>query len=494
MKSNIIYIEKIEKPEYPYEFPYNPSKKYPEYPFGDCLSKTSNHIYEGIRNIFKNLKLDIEKYNSNEWNPLRDFINPGDQILIKPNFVYDKGLVNLLCTHPSLIRCIIDYCIIALKGKGTIIIGDSPLQTCNFNEIIKSTQILDLIYFLNKQNKKFLRDIEIKLIDFRKEELRVKFGPFGVHLKRTKKKLMGDPEGYRIVNLKDLSLLHPIRDDYKKFRVTDYNPSLMIYSHNKKDHKYLIPNTLLTSNVVIEMPKIKTHVKAGITGCLKNNIGINGRKEFLPHYRKGSIYKGGDEYLYPNILKTLISIIENKTCVLHYKYHYLDNLYFFMSIFKGILLLIVKKFKKDPYRGGCWVGNDTLWRTIVDLNRILFYCNKDGILKRRKQRKILYLCDAIHAGEKNGPLKPSIKKAGLIIFGIDPVMIDLGISKIMGFNYKKIPSINNSLKLKKFLLSEFSPEDLIFFSNKSYWDKRKLTEINKNLNFLPPDGWKEIVG
>ena len=44
------------------------------------------------------------------------------------------------------------------------------------------------------------------------------------------------------------------------------------------------------------MPKPKCHRKAGMTSALKNFVGANVRKEFLPHHTMGSIKEGGDEY------------------------------------------------------------------------------------------------------------------------------------------------------------------------------------------------------
>ena len=305
------------------------------------------------------------------------------------------------------------------------------------------------------------------------------------------KKLEGDPDGYKIVNLKDLSSLYPIRQDFKRFRVTDYNSKIMNYSHNKNDNKYLIPNSVLKSDVVIEMPKIKTHKKAGITACLKNNVGINGRKDFLPHHREGSVQDGGDEYHQKNIFKYLLTKLDSFTTNLH-NYNNLDYFYLITSFLRGILLQIINNFGKDKTIYGNWYGNDTIWRTIIDLNKILFYSDKEGKIKKEKQRKTLYICDGVYAGEKKGPIQPSLRKAGIVIFGINPVMIDLAISRILGFNYRKIPMIKEAFNQKTLRLTNYDPNNLTIFSNRKYWNHKKLTEIKKTLNFIPPPGWKNI--
>ena len=41
---------------------------------------------------------------------------------------------------------------------------------------------------------------------------------------------------------------------------------------------------------------MKTHEKAGLTGAMKNLVGVNGHKEYLPHHMEGSFFSGGDSY------------------------------------------------------------------------------------------------------------------------------------------------------------------------------------------------------
>ena len=74
-------------------------------------------------------------------------------------------------------------------------------------------------------------------------------------------------------------MLYDIIDDYEKVRVTNYNLNLMKEHYNPKKNEYLIPNTILEADVIINLPKPKTHRKAGITGAMKNFVGINGLLE-----------------------------------------------------------------------------------------------------------------------------------------------------------------------------------------------------------------------
>ena len=127
--------------------------------------------------------------------------------------------------------------------------------------------------------------------------------------------------------------------------------------------------------------------------------------------------------------------------------------------------LIVKLFFKDFYNhyfkyiDGDWSGNDTIWRTVIDLVRIITYSDFNGKLHNVKQRKFFSVIDGIIGGDKNGPLVPSPKNAKTIIMGEDLYLTDLVSSFLMGLNYKKIPLMRNSLKLKDFPI--VNEEDVI---------------------------------
>jgi uncharacterized protein (DUF362 family) len=98
----------------------------------------------------------------------------------------------------------------------------------------------------------------------------------------------------------------------KNLELLCYDPNLMIAHHDKHRHEYLITNRVFEADLIINLPKLKTHIKAGLTGALKNLIGINGHKEFLPHHIKGSYLEGGDNYMNPSFLKEYMKILMRK--------------------------------------------------------------------------------------------------------------------------------------------------------------------------------------
>ena len=119
-----VYLQINPNADYP-KGSFNPSEFYPEYLYGqEFVQNEKNEIYDMIRNCLIGYGLDTENFGSPSWNPLGKFIQPGQQVLIKPNWVMHfngsgnyKNSMECLVTHPSCLRAICDYCLIALKGS-----------------------------------------------------------------------------------------------------------------------------------------------------------------------------------------------------------------------------------------------------------------------------------------------------------------------------------------------------------------------------------------
>ncbi len=146
------------------------------------------------------------------------------------------------------------------------------------------------------------QDIEIRVADLRHYRGKVRLT--GGLAKQT---LSGDPLGYSVVDLKSDSDLCPIIGDCDKFRNGYYSRREMRRHHNPERNEYCIANTVLDADVVLNLPKLKTHSKAGMTGALKNAIGINGLKDWLPHHRAGPAEAGGDDYPCGDFRKDLLT-------------------------------------------------------------------------------------------------------------------------------------------------------------------------------------------
>ncbi len=450
-----VAIIKNDSLDYNRDAPFNPSIKYPEYPFNEFSRE--NAVYDSVREILRKLGMDKEHFNTGSWNPLGEVIKPGDNVLIKPNLVLKGG--EELTTQGSVIRAVLDYVYIALKNSGTITIGDAPIQSANFDEIARMVGLDKIVEFYDSKN------INIKIEDFRFERTFIdKFGFMS--------KVRYGSDVFTIVNLKQDSELCEIDKDYKKFRVTNYDKERLSTNHNKTCNQYLIPNVVLNSDVIINLPKLKTHKLAGMTCALKNMVGVNGSKGMLAHHRFGSAEEGGDEYLHKSIRKKLLTIFNEKMDTSTNRLQFL----LYRTIHTAILATKFLFKYEDNYFEGSWYGNDTVPRTITDINKIVFYADKKGVLRDNVQRKMFILVDAIVAGEKEGPLQPTPKKCGVLVAGYNPVAVDLVCSRIMGFDYRKIPTFKYAVNAKKYKILD---SENIALSDSIY-----------NCNFIPHTGWK----
>src|SRR5436309_13463681 len=66
--------------------------------------------------------------------------------------------------------------------------------------------------------------------------------------------------------------------------------------HSGAHHEYLLCRTPMDADVLINLPKLKTHKKVGLTCALKNLVGINANKNWLPHHTEGTPDDGGDQF------------------------------------------------------------------------------------------------------------------------------------------------------------------------------------------------------
>jgi len=342
--------------QYPCDVPFSPHIRYPEYPF-QHISQADNFVYDSVRQLFVNLGFDKNNLGKKSWNPLGDFILPGQKVVIKPNWVLQHNITtkshSAIITHSSVIRAVLDYAIIALKGKGKIIIGDAPIQAADFSQIVQNSQTDKIVSFLKKNV-----DIQIGIEDFRRE---ITVRKDGVVIK----KIFQNDNNYLKINLKQESCLSLISKFYEDFRVTNYDKDMMKKYRNPRDHIYVINKNVLDADVVISIPKLKSHRKAGLTCCLKNSIGINCQKDCLPHHRIRSIEEGGDAYEKASRLKRTKELVAEKFD----KADTIAEQLFYKFSFK-ILNKLFQVFSIEKDIEGSWFGNDTIWRTILDINKM----------------------------------------------------------------------------------------------------------------------------
>jgi uncharacterized protein (DUF362 family) len=422
---------------YPRAAPFHPSSTYPEYPFDEIGEP--NPVYDRVRELLFTLGLDREHHGTPEWNPLGELIKPGQTVLVKPNLVMHHnpaGSVDCLFTHGSVVRAVLDYVYIALRGQGSITVGDAPLQSADFKKLVEMNGI-DRIGDFYSQNT----GVGFELIDLRLSSVTKRDSGL-LH----RRDLYGDQSGYSAVDLGKDSALCDLDEGYERYRVTNYDKSEMTRHHNPGRHEYLISNSVLAADVIVNLPKLKTHRKVGMTCALKNLVGLNGSKDWLPHHRYGSIEEGGDEYLHPSVLKRIATRLHEMRDVAQNDRAARVVSYALKWVHRTGRLAGFE----DPYREGSWYGNDTLPRTLADLNRIALYADKNGVMRDQQQRGAFVVVDAIVAGEREGPVDPSPKPCGTLVAGSNPVCVDLVCSRIMGFDPEKIPTFAHVRALERY--------------------------------------------
>ncbi|MFX0198875.1 MAG: DUF362 domain-containing protein [Candidatus Hodarchaeota archaeon] len=494
-KCLLVAVNKAE-PFYSDQPPFNPHFCYPEYIFPTELNPALNAAYESVRNCFYLLGLDVENFGSVNWNPLKNVIKPCHRVVVKPNFVLsshnENGNLFSIITHPSVIRAIVDYVFKALEGEGEIIIADAPQMDCNFSELLEKTNLQSIQEFYWKKV-----GFEIPILDLRDFWVDKKNGDTGAFVEQ-RRSLPGDPQGSTVINLGSKSRFYD-RTNWKSFYGADYDRNETIRHHHGLIHEYMVSNTILSSDVLISVPKLKVHKKVGVTLNTKGMVGINTNKNFLVHYTLGTPDKGGDQFpsnLFTNRERLIINIQRFLyDLLLSRKHKTLDAVYkYTVNLYKKFLKPAIGpvEVNKRIYDAGNWHGNDSAWRMVSDLMKIVIYTNKKGLLEDIPQRKIFSIVDGIIGGENNGPLNPDEKKAGIVIAGFNPLAVDLVGTRIMGFDCQKLKWAVDLINNEHFDFYVGNVETIKILSDiPDFSDMFQTT--NKLLNFIAPPGWRGNV-
>ncbi len=477
-----VYISYKKNARYPSN-DLNPSYIYPEYPFSETDVNCNGYInnaYDMVRDCLRGYGLDAEYFGTEKWNPLGTYIRPDDTVLIKPNLVMHcnenskagKYALECLVTNPACIRAICDYCVIALKGTGRIIIADAPMQGCDFSSLSEKMGFSDLQNFYKSKG------VSIEIRDLRQYE-----SVFNRNKVIVKKK---DTDSKGIMVRLGTKSMHRMSGN-QKYQVSDYDKKDTRFFHNREIHNYEVSATVLESDVVINFCKPKTHRLAGITAAMKNMVGITYNKASLPHRTEGSVEEGGDAYKKKSWFKrrsddalTAKIRAENRGRLI--------TATFFRYVYGGTLVL-GRFFSGDKSYIGSWYGNDTIWRTVCDLNYIVKYASKSGVICDTEQRKMLNIGDMIIAGEGNGPVSPYPKVLGVVIISDEAYALDETVARMMGFNIMEIPILRNIINGNTWI----KYRNITLRSNhRGLKGNLKDIRFPDDWRFLPHDGWKKL--
>ncbi|MDP2873537.1 MAG: DUF362 domain-containing protein [Bacillota bacterium] len=409
---------------------------------------------------------------------LRGLVEPGDRVLIKPNWVSERHpggeeFVFGNITHGAVLAALADMAMQHAGPDGEVIIGEVTTQEANF---ARMCELCDTWHVAALLEERYGQTLEV--MDLRSQVARVRPDGLVTGLREAPGMAdedypFGDPTGYCALDLGNSSE-HAPRDGLAGLlRVTDHTFSQGMKDrqtretgrhHSPGRHEYLLPLMVLGADVFINVPKFKTHVKAGVTLALKNLIGTNARKALIPHRKAGPTDQGGDEWPDAGQLEGLGAALTPE--------------------------LRANLERVATARDANWFGNDTLWRTILDLNKILRYGSPTEGLCARPQRKYLAVVDGIEGSDGAGPTNGRRRQDGVLVAGTNPVYVDTVAATIMGFDWRALPHIARAYGLDPAVrLVDEGPEAIEVVARPQHLAAWRSLTRQASLGYAAAPGW-----
>ena len=411
---------------------------------------------------------------SNGGNTFGAVVSEEDRVVIKPNLVMDHnqgpwGLEPLI-THPTLICAAAKQ--LLRSNPEQVLVGDAPLQSCDFSTLVHESGLINYSREIESTDRRFKG-----IADFRRTTCEFTAGV------RVPDENVRPMDHFVLFDLKGQSLLDGITDERHPFRVTCYDPNFMARTHSKGRHEYLVAREVMESSLVVNMPKLKTHRKAGLTCSLKNLVGINGNKEYLPHHRLGGSGSGGDCYPGRSVVKGALERTLDRT----------NSAGTFASAF--VWRQAAEHLTRAIAIGGdrlgvegAWSGNDTIWRMCLDLNRILLYGRPDGSLSDQVQRRVIHIVDAIVAGHGDGPLRPRPLPLGILVAGCSAPAVDWISALLLGYDPARIPCVKKAFDDFRWPVSRIQPDDIVLLGDLGP-SLESIARFQKEFQITYPAGW-----
>jgi uncharacterized protein (DUF362 family) len=430
---------------------FSPAEAYPEYRLS-APARTPNDAYAMVRAVLAQTGLDASRFGGPDWNPLGELVPAGASVFVLCNFVHHRRPNESpedfagKCIHGSVLRALIDYVLLAVGPAGRVRFGNAPLQSCDWKAVQRDTGA-DRVAAFYAERKLPVEARDLRLFVTERgaagtvREVERRDAASAVQIDLGAESLLTEVNG---------TAAHPAR-----FRVSDYDPTGTESCHRAGSHRYVIHRDVLDADVVISLPKLKTHEKVGITCGLKGFVGAVGHKDCLAHHRYGSPRSGGDEYSPASgFLEPLSAFHEwvhrrPAAAPLQSLAHSADR----------ILRTVARR--AGAVTTGAWHGNDTAWRMALDLARILRYADASGALHDTPQRRHLALIDGIVAGEGEGPLDPRAVDAGVLVLGSDVAVTDRIACRLMGFDPDAIPLVREAFRSGARPISDGSREPTV---------------------------------
>lgn len=407
---------------------------------------------------------EILGWEDGKFGPFGGVIPSGARVVVKPNWVMHENQgpwgIKPLLTDACIIRAVVEGVLRA--EPSAVLLGDAPIQGCDFDRLLTATSLGAWAERLTTSEPRFkgIRDFRRTKCVFR-NGIRVAF----------EDQLPLDQ--FILFDLGSESLLEPITDNRGSFRVTQYDPQEMCKTHGPGRHQYLVAREVIEADVIINLPKLKTHKKAGVTCALKNLIGINGNKEYLPHHRIGGSESAGDCYPGRSLIKRALEYGWDQMNLNRSGSGARIMLREVIRILNRVLRLMGDELGVE----GSWSGNDTVWRTGLDLNRVLLYGRPNGTLADEPQRRVLHVVDAVVAGQGDGPLAPQPLGLGLMFAGGSAAAVDWVAAQLLGYDPERIPIARQAFGTFRWPIVSFKPSDVVLLGDLGFGRANELLTL-----------------
>jgi uncharacterized protein (DUF362 family) len=407
-------------------------------------------------------------------------------IVIKPNWVLHqsdaRSPIAALVTDARVIHAVAEAAADLFPGA-QITVGDCPLQRADWPLMCEQSGLASVIDQLTARfgSRIAFRDLRREVFTYDGARLVAVAG--GSH---------GDPLGYVEVKLGARSHLEEISGRADRFAIHDHDRTKTRNNHQRGDHRYFVGRTFLDADLFINLPKWKTHSKAGLTAALKNLVGINGDKAYLPHFSKGAPKWGGDEYWDRGRFtfwaqNTLREYVRDTP----WAHRIVRPPWLAFKAVRSAVLGSRDGAPADFYvGGGSWYGNHTIWRMIYDLNMVLQHVDREGVLHPAPQRAYLCIVDGLICGEGDGPLYPRPRPVDWLISGSDPFAIDTALAWFMGFDPNRLPILERRSEYMGTGWGRFETGSLPVTVD---GQTQPLPAWTIDHDFVPPPGWLSHV-
>jgi uncharacterized protein (DUF362 family) len=276
----------------------------------------------------------------------------------------------------------------------------------------------------------------------------------------------------------------------------DYNFNETRAHHSNGQHRYRVSRSAIEADVFINLPKLKTHKKTGVTLSLKISSAFTATETFAASHHRHAARR-----------RRRISVEQHEFKLAepsHSTVQARDGARG-RARRNGFARAQERRLSRVRFdRRNC--AQRQLARQRYDLadgarfEQASFYGNADGTFRdsdsryTSSHRRYLTIVDGIIAGEGSGPMSPDPKPCGMLVGGFNPLAVDTVCATLMGFDYRKLPILARGWQIRDLPLADFTAEEIECVANVAEWNGAfDALERASHLDFKPHFGWTNHV-